>query len=193
MQTVFFPANAATAARETAARFSSLSKSNEETALVDEMRRLFPNINSVSVELEAGVPMVFIGLRGNKEKMPVNLISGGTNRVTSILLALAASPGGAVIIDEIDNGIFHSRMTGVWAATLALAKKYKTQVFASTHDLECLEALVTAAKEDLQDVGLWRLEQTQEGPSLLQFSGEDLKASIDYGAEVRGGEDSGRS
>jgi AAA15 family ATPase/GTPase len=54
-----------------------------------------------------------------------------------------------VLIDEIENGFHHSILIDVWKAVLDAADRNKTQVFATTHSIECIRAAYEAASSRL--------------------------------------------
>jgi AAA15 family ATPase/GTPase len=108
--------------------------------------------------------------------------------MVSVMLAIASTERSIVLVDEIENGVFHTHHEALWRAILALARNYKGQIFATTHSYEWLEALVQAAGDKLDDIALWRLERSDNGePVLFQFEGDTLKGAIKHGAEARGG------
>jgi predicted ATPase len=120
------------------------------------MKEEFPHIESLSVEISHGAPMIFASVPYLPEKIPVTLLSSGINKLLCLLLAIASYPKGAVVIDEIEIGFYFSRMPSVWRLLLSFAKKYDVQIFASTHSEECLKALAVACKKQPDDAVLIR-------------------------------------
>ncbi len=52
-----------------------------------------------------------------------------------------------LMIDEIDAGIHHSRMKDYWKIAIQSAKNAQVQLFATTHNKECIESFELALKE----------------------------------------------
>lgn len=181
-----FAANQPTSAGENAARFSALSKARRERPLVKLFSKEFPWIQDLSIEVSGGIPIIHATIENIPEKLPINMVSGGINRVLAILLAMAAYPGTVVVVDEIENGLYHKHKVSYWRSLLLMARDSRCQLFTSTHDEEWLEALVEAAGDSIEDVTLWRVERSRTGErALTQIDGRTLKAGIEIGGEVR--------
>ena len=52
-----------------------------------------------------------------------------------------------MLIDEIENGIHHSKLKNIWKAIIEIVKEEKIQLFITTHDKESIEALKSASEE----------------------------------------------
>lgn len=184
--TFFFAANHTYSSAETASRFSTLSKRSLHHDAIKLFSTIFPEIKTLSVETLAGAPMVFAELLPFEEKVPINLISGGINKLASILFAMPSEPGCAVLIDEIESGLYYDRLPDVWKGLLTFCKHYEAQVFATTHSRECLAALSEASADSEEDVSLIRVERQKNGEALIrQFAGRSFRAGIEVGTEVR--------
>src|SRR6267142_4218056 len=74
---VFFHSAAAQAPQEVAGRFSTLSRRNEEQAVLEALQSEFSFVEGLSVELNAGLPMVYASVRNLRQKIPLGLVSSG--------------------------------------------------------------------------------------------------------------------
>ncbi len=181
----FIPATGAVSAVESAGRFSELSKENRQHRFVKTFTNEYPWIKDINVEVHAGAPALFATLKDSQRKVPVPNVSTGINRALSYMLAIAIRPRSIVLIDEIENGIYFTHLAAIWRSVISLLRENDSQLFASTHSHECLEALVEAAKGDVRDVSLWRTDRSEDQNTVSQFSGKDFRAGIEYGQEVR--------
>jgi predicted ATP-dependent endonuclease of OLD family len=86
---------------------------------------------------------------------------------------------------RVEGGIYYTHLPAIWRAILSLAQENETQLFVSTHSRECLEALVEATKGDVGDIQIWRTERNGGEHKVRRFDGEDFKAGIEYGEEIR--------
>ena len=184
-ETYFFPSSHLYSATETATRFSTLSRSSKEGEVIELFSRHFPTIEGLSIEVAAGVAMVYAKIKDKKEKQPLNLISGGMSKLASILFAIPTQVGGVVLIDEIENGLYYKKLPVVWESLLSFCKKYNTQVFASTHSLECLTSAAELAKENPEDFSVIYVSNKADGNQLRQFSGEKFVLAIESDIEIR--------
>lgn len=181
----FFAATHNTGAGETATRFSRLSRARQSSQFVNLFLEEYQWIEDLSIEAVGGTPVIHATVKNIPEKIPLNLISGAINRMVGILLAIASHPKSVVLVDEAENGVYYKHHAAYWRNLLSFARTYDTQLFISTHSEEFLEALVSAAGNDISDVALWRMEYSGQTPIVRQFSGETLKAGIEEGGEVR--------
>ena len=181
-----FPANHTVPASENAQRFSELSRARKADAFMSAITKEYDWIKDLKIEVVGGFPVLHASMAGLESSLPINSISGGVNRLVSIMLALAARPNGVILVDEIENGIYYKHKVPLWRSILRLARDNNCQLFLTTHDEEWLEALVEAADAKVDDLSLWRLERGKDATRVLhQFSGENLKAGIETGGEVR--------
>jgi hypothetical protein len=185
----YFASTSIGGATENATRFSELSKARRHRQFVDLFIKEYPWIEDLSIEVLAGQPVIHATLKDMQEKVPLNSISSGINRIMSILLVMASHPRSVVLVDEIENGLYYKHQESFWRWLLSFATSSESQLFLSTHSQEWLLALVKAATpEAMKNIVFWRLERDEKGqPELFEFDGETLKSGIEYGAEVRGG------
>lgn len=182
---MFFASNQTPSAIETANRFSELSRQSKEDKIISPIRKHFGAIIDLSIEMNAGSPLVFAKLDGMSEKVPINAISGGMTKVAAILFTFPVYPEGIFLIDEIENGIYYKLLPTLWRSILQLANEYEVQVFASTHSLECIRAAAEVAKDDPSSFSLIRMVREGAGSILRQFAGEDFASAVEDDIEVR--------
>ena len=60
-----------------------------------------------------------------------------------------------------------------------------TQIFASTHSWECLQAAQATIQHHVGDFGLLRTEIAAQQRSVRQFDGERLLGALKQGGEIR--------
>jgi hypothetical protein len=184
----YFAASQTIGSSENAGRFSEMRRAGRGPAFVKLLTKEYKWIRDLAIEVVAGSPIIYAKTHNSDEMLPLAYISGGINRMISVMLAIASRERSIVLADGIENGVFHTHHVGLWRSILDLIKNYKGQIFATTHSYEWLEALVKAAGDKLDDIALWRLERGDNGePVLFQFEGETLKGAIKHGAESRGG------
>lgn len=181
----FFPSGQTVGSIETATRFSELSRARREKPFIEFFCREYEWIENLSIEVVGGAAALHATVRGLTEKIPVTNIGGAINRLIGVMLAIATQRRGVVLVDEMENGVYHEHHTAVWRSILSLVRQYECQLFTTTHSEEWLEALIEAAGDDVSDLALWRLERADGGPVLRQFFGKTFKGSIEAGGEVR--------
>ncbi len=178
----YYPANQTVSSIENAGRFSELSRVRRAAEFAQVFRSEYEWIEDISIEVVAGAPAIYAALRGRNEKLPLPSVSGGINRIISVLLALASRARSIVLVDEIENGIYYRHHKSMWGSLLKFARSYEGQLFVTTHNDEWLQSLVEAAGSDIDDIALWRMERDKNNrPIVRQFSGEQVAAGIRAG------------
>ena len=172
-------------AAENAGRFSLLSRAGLAAEFVQEFITEYDWVEGLSIEVVAGSPAIFASVKGLKEKIPLNDISGATTKIVGITVAMAISTKGIVLVDEIENGVYYKHLESMWSTIIRFARRFDCQIVTSTHSKECLDALVRAADGEVDDVMLWRIERSESGHTVSQFHGDTLKAGLEFGQEVR--------
>ena len=172
--------------QEDATLLGKLRTQKRGDLLLDALRMIEPNLESVEDSFASGVPMIW-GDVGLSELVPLPVMGEGMTRLTRVVLGISAVPGGVLLVDEIENGIHHSVMSKVWKAVSTAAKQFDVQVFATTHSYECFEQAYNGLGED--GFRLHRLEKSQDGEIVsnrsVTYGSEAIAASIEYNFEVR--------
>ena len=90
---------------------------------------------------------------------------------------------GVVLVDEIENGFHYSLMPEVWHRIYKVCKRLGTQIIATTHSRECVEA----AHESLQpdSFAFHRLELHENANSCVSFPSDALDAVFEQNFEIR--------
>ena len=184
-ETFFFAANHTYSSRETAGRYSMLSRSFKESEVIGLFKEHFKNVEDLSIEVGAGAAMVYAKVASMPEKVPLSLLSGGMSKLASILFAIPSQKNGVVLIDEIENGLYYKRLPVVWKSLHAFCKKYDTQVFASTHSAECLHAAAELATKFPDDFSVAYVGSKDGASTLRQFGGDKFVDAINDEIEIR--------
>jgi predicted ATPase len=181
----FFAANASIPPFEAAGRLGKLIKKGKDAAVQKAMSDLFPIIDELLVLPYAGEPMVHARTRGGRTSMPLGLVSMGINRVLSYFVSIFENSHNAVLIDEIESGIHHNAMPGLWEALIGFCRENDTQLFASSHSLEALKSLLPMMESKERDFCLLQTGN-QNGRSAMRYvQGADFEAALEEGVEVR--------
>jgi hypothetical protein len=92
---------------------------------------------------------------------------------------------GVILLDEMENGIYYKTYPDVWKSILHFCRRFKVQIFASTHSMECLRATLPALRGNESDFRLLRVERKNGKRIVRKFQGEEFEAAMEYKTEVR--------
>lgn len=162
-------------------RFSSLELNKEESGITEAIKSIEPSINYIKL-----IYQTFYCDIGKERLLPLNVMGDGMVRMFSIILAIATTPGGVVLIDEIDTGFHYSTLEVMWKAVYAAAKQFDVQIFATTHSYECLRALSESLKQSNgEDTCLYRLDKREQKHQAVRFDQQEFVTSLEHFWEVR--------
>lgn len=173
--------------REETERFGNLEDLGEQEVLLKVLRVLRiiePRLQRIFVRV-VGEPILY-GDIGLKRSMPLPLMGEGMSRLLSLILHISNAPRGVVLVDEIENGLHYTVLPKVWQAIAEAARHFNTQVFATTHSLECIVAAHEAfSKGSVYDFRLHRLDRMEDEIRVVTYDQETLAAALETGLEVR--------
>lgn len=185
MPIFFFSSSSATNPAENASRFSLLDTSGKSSIFVSALRKIFPFLTGISIQVISGQPTLHAALGFSDLKVPLGLLSGGINKLAGIFLAVAGAAQSVVLIDEIENGFYYRLLPDIWSALLSFCKQQDSQIFASTHSEECLRALLRIVGDNVDEFTLIRTERSDGHCTARVFGGRQLHTAIEQNIEVR--------
>jgi AAA15 family ATPase/GTPase len=118
-----------------------------------EVLKAFQVIDSSIESVESfsiGEPTLYLRRKGEK-RLPLSLFGDAINRVAEIILKLVNNEYKILLVDEIENGIHHTSQREFWRVLFRLAVELDTQIFATTHSLEMLQAFAYVGLEQNQE------------------------------------------
>ena len=156
---------------------------------VEGLQVLIPKVNNVIVE--DGVINIYE--EGMNTPMPLFTYGEGANKLFKILCEVAMNEGKRLMIDEIDAGIHYSRFKSFWRTIMQAAKAYDVQIFATTHNIECVEyfreVLEEETMQEYQDLARIVSLKVKEDNSVKArvYNYEYMEYAKDANRELRGG------
>ncbi|MEG3837732.1 MULTISPECIES: AAA family ATPase [unclassified Microcoleus] len=147
-----------------------------------------PTIESVE-SFSIGEPTLYLRRKGEK-RLPLSLFGDAMNRVAYIILKLVNNKHKILLIDEIENGIHYTNQRNFWRILFRLAVELDTQIFATTHSLEMLQAFADVGLEPNQECSSAYFELAKK-PKTAQIIGirrdlETLNYALEHQKGVRG-------
>ena len=165
-----------------------------EREIEEVMRIIAPKLGSIRFLADHGRE----GLRGSATagavasvqadgpRIPIGSHGEGMRRLLALSLALDASAGGFLVVDEIDKGLHWTALEDLWKLILETATRYSVQVFATTHSLDCILGLARLLKgrPDLwESVSIQKIERRLTHS--VSFDAEAILAAANHSIELR--------
>ena len=118
--------------------------------------------------------------------VPLKSLGDGAMRITGNLMAVSRSDTSLVLVDEIENGVHHSIQRRFWNTMIGAAARNGTQLVATTHSWDCVEAFAQATVENESvDCSLIRLDDIGDELTVAIYDESDLLSATESGIEVR--------
>lgn len=181
---IFLAARSRLNFKEEANRFSNLEKRKEKAIIVDALKIIDNRIEDVSLIFTGNEPVLNADT-GINHLVPLPDMGEGIVRLLSIITAIANSPNGVVIIDEIENGFHYSCLGNLWKVIDEVSERTNTQVFLTTHSLECIKSAHNLFASKNYDFALFRLDRIKEEIEVVRYDKDTLGSSIEFGMDVR--------
>jgi hypothetical protein len=170
---------------EDAKYFGRFEMSEQPYDLLKVLQIIEPRLTKVSTILGGGGVMLF-GDIGINRMMPLPLMGDGLGRFTTIILRIAVSRGGVVLIDEIENGLHYAVLEKVWRAIAEATRLFNVQVVTTTHSWECIKAAHRAFEStENYNMRLHRLNRRDDSIHAVTYDQEMLATAIKTDLEVR--------
>jgi hypothetical protein len=159
---------------------------------IQDLRMVLPGAQEVLPQKIYETEHLAVVLEGSDASHPFTRFGDGTVKCARIFMEMAQSSGGRLMIDEIDAGIHHSRLDGFWKATVQSAISNDVQLFAVTHNAECLASLkrvfeTEGLKEKQNLVRCIALSKLSDNKTIKAYTypWDEFQAAIDQDNELR--------
>jgi predicted ATP-dependent endonuclease of OLD family len=135
--------------RELTEAYDNARLDDKDSEVLKAFQIIDPTIESVE-SFSIGEPTLYLRRKGEK-RLPLSLFGDAMNRVAHIMLKLVINKHKILLVDEIENGIHHTNQRNFWRVLFRLAAELDTQIFATTHSLEMLQAFAEVGLEQNQE------------------------------------------
>ena len=177
--------------RSEVGQFRLLSEATFQNFKADVIQLLKQIDNNIS-DIEILLPPESISSRFNiyiqHKKLglaPVSTFGDGIRRLLHIALKLASVKGGILLIDELESTIHTEALQSSFQWLVKWCTEMDVQLFATTHSLEAVDALLEVTESD-SDLVLYRLEPKEGTTKVVRHDGHRLRRlREELGQEVR--------
>ncbi|MGP0067127.1 MAG: AAA family ATPase [Isosphaeraceae bacterium] len=145
--------------------------------ILDLVREFDPEVDDIKIASFRGVrPAIYLQHK-RLGPAPLSVFGDGLRRAVLLASALTAlKHGGILFIDEIEAGIHVRALNRVSKWLIKAARDLRVQIVATTHSLEAVDAIALATEDQhqLDDLVMFRLEQTEQETRAKRIYGELL-------------------
>jgi ABC-type cobalamin/Fe3+-siderophores transport system ATPase subunit len=170
---------------DVAVRYGAIDRENRQDRVLQIARIVEPRLKRLSVVPRAnGEPYLYADV-GQRELIPVQLMGGGFQSLVSYAVAAVGTAGGVVLVDQIENGVHYSALERLWQGLSALCHDTDTQIVATTHSFECVDAARRVLPADRFLVHRFSRQDLAGDVMVQTLDAEMLESAHAMGLEVR--------
>lgn len=157
-----------------AERFSQARLEGLQESVEQLLNAIDPRISGLEVLAPHGYPILY--LRDSLAGLaPVSTFGDGVRRALLLASVMPRISGRVLLIDELETAIHVSVLGKLFRWLLDACKQFNVQLFATTHSLEAVDAILDADTTAEDDIVGYRLARTGEGVSAKRYSEGILK------------------
>ena len=161
---------------------------NFKADVIDLLRQMDHNISDIEILLSPESISSRFNIYIQHERLglaPVSTFGDGVRRLLHIALKLASVRGGIFLIDELESTIHTEALQNSFSWLVKWCKEMDVQLFATTHSLEAVDALLDVTEYE-SDLVLYRLEPKEMQTRVVRHDWDRLKRlREELGQEVR--------
>jgi predicted ATP-dependent endonuclease of OLD family len=161
---------------------------NFKADVLDLLRQMDHNISDIEILLSPDSVSSRFNIYIQHERLglaPVSTFGDGVRRLLHIALKLASVRGGIFLIDELESTIHTEALQNSFSWLVKWCKEMDVQLFATTHSLEAVDALLEVTEHE-SDLVLYRLEPKEMQTRVVRHDWDRLKRlREELGQEVR--------
>jgi AAA15 family ATPase/GTPase len=153
-------------------QLSEAIEQGEKSEIESALTLFNPEIDGLEIVSPRGQTAV-VKLRHKRMGLvPLTAEGDGIRRFLTLASAIVAARNGVLLVDEIETALHATILSDAFQTLAALCKKHNVQVFATTHSLEALDAMLFGAKDKLEKLKVFRLPKIGSELPVKVFSGE---------------------
>lgn len=158
---------------------------NAEFSIIEAIRLIDSDIDNLKVIARTGSSPTLWVHHQHAGFSPVSTLGDGTRRVLTMALQLHSVRGGVLLIDELETAIHKDALGRVFQWLVKACQHFGVQLFATTHSLEAVDALLTAEIANPMDLVAFQLPDRGRS-DVKRFDGEILESlRFERGLDIR--------
>jgi energy-coupling factor transporter ATP-binding protein EcfA2 len=187
-EAVYLPATTALRRNHLPSLLTQLRRSGRFPSVLQTLRQFDPRLLDIAPAVDRGQVTVDVtmGLDGDRQvAVPIASLGGGLQRLWDLLVSMGALVDGAVLVDEIESGIYFDSLPALWATIRESAQRTESQIFATTHSWEGVGTAVEAFRAAPDEFRLHRLERQGDDVVAVTYRHDVALAAVSGRTELR--------
>lgn len=167
--------------------YSNAVKKGRQGKIIKILNTLDKCINDIVILVSDDKrPELFVSY-GSHGLMPLSNLGDGMRRIILIASQIVNCENGVFLIDELESSIHERALRTFISWLIEICEENNIQMFATTHSLECVDAVLDSDRIKLNDLSLFRMSRHNTLIQSQKVAGNDLKEiRYELGQDVRG-------
>jgi hypothetical protein len=167
-------------------KLSEATMDDFKSSVLDLLRQFDPLIRGLDILSPGGIrPGLYIR-HDRIGTAPLTAFGDGMRRALMYALTVPAVAKGVLLIDELEAAIHVSALGQVFSWLVGACIQHDVQLFATTHSLEALDAVLEAARSNLDQIAGYRLDEAESTAPVRRYGGDLLRRlRYERGLDVR--------
>ncbi|MEW6282569.1 MAG: AAA family ATPase [Candidatus Eremiobacterota bacterium] len=174
---------------EIAGLWDSITLTPREDQVLHALQILEPDLERLSFTArQRSSSGILIKLKGHPDPVPLGSTGDGVRRVLGLVASAVTTGHGVLLVDEIDTGLHYSTLVDLWLVLMRVCREVNTQIFATTHSLDCLRALDAALRRERNGARMAQVIRLTRGDHTTQptiYPPEEVAVAMAQEIEVR--------
>jgi AAA15 family ATPase/GTPase len=186
-QPVIIAASVNKSLEELSESYTKIVFNEQEEEVLKALQILDPSIKKIE-SFFLGEPNLYLKRKETK-RLPISLFGEAINRLIEIIITLLLNPKKIIFVDEIENGLHYTAYRDLWKTLFRLAIELDSQIFATTHSLEMIQAFADVGLEYYPEQGAYfELARSPRTDKIIGIKRQlsTLEYALKHGNEVRG-------
>lgn len=186
-QPVIIDASVNKSLEELSESYTKIAFNEQEEEVLKALQILDPSIKKIE-SFFLGEPNLYLK-RKERKRLPISLFGEAINRLIEMIFALLINPKKIIFIDEIENGLHYTAYPDIWKTLFRLAIELDSQIFATTHSLEMIQAFADVGLKYYPEQGAYfELARSPRTDKIIGIKRQlsTLEYALKHGNEVRG-------
>jgi hypothetical protein len=165
---------------------SEVTLAGQKGQILSLLKELDPRILDVQILSPKGRHSATYIEYASNGLLPLSAFGDGVRRAFLIALFLNSVAGGVLLIDEIESSLHVTALGSLFSWLVKSCEELDVQLFATTHSLEAVDAMIEAESENLDRIVGYHLEAPNGVPQVQRLDGHLLhRLRYERGLDVR--------
>lgn len=165
--------------------WSEVVEADLKQETIDLLRFFDPAIEDVDIILPSERSQILSIKHKKLGRAPLSTFGDGLRRVFTLATSIPRVKNGLLLIDELETAIHTKALEKTFGWLVNACVSNNVQLFATTHSLEAVDAILDAARNQA-DFVVYRLQQDEERTTAVRFDKEMVvRLREELGMEIR--------